>query len=53
MLNGAVLSRWLSPGGLMLPDRAEVFIAGIEDEDYKQVRTLSAICLACNCFSPQ
>lgn len=30
--------KWLKPGGAILPDRAEIFVACIEDEEYKQVR---------------
>ena len=29
--------KWLRPGGAILPDRAEIFVACIEDEEYKQV----------------
>jgi type I protein arginine methyltransferase len=29
---------WLRPGGLILPDRCTMLVAGIEDEEYKQVR---------------
>ena len=31
--------RWLQAGGLILPDRCNVYIAAIEDEEYKQVRS--------------
>eukprot|EP00892_Ulva_mutabilis_P003050 jgi/Ulvmu1/12746/UM095_0051.1 len=27
--------KWLKPGGAILPDRAEIFVACIEDEEYK------------------
>lgn len=27
--------KWLSPGGAMLPDRAQILLCGIEDADYK------------------
>lgn len=39
MLPTVLLARdkWLKPGGIILPDRSELKIAGIEDEDYKQV----------------
>jgi hypothetical protein len=30
--------RWLNKGGIILPDRCELRVAGIEDEEYKQVR---------------
>jgi hypothetical protein len=30
--------KWLKPGGLILPDRCKVLVAGIEDEEYKQAR---------------
>lgn len=32
--------KWLRPGGAILPDRAEIFVACIEDEEYKQVLSL-------------
>lgn len=37
MLNSVVFARdkWLAPGGIILPDKASVYIAGIEDGDYK------------------
>lgn len=28
--------RWLKPDGLMFPDKAAIYIAGIEDADYKE-----------------
>lgn len=28
--------RYLVPGGLMFPDHATLFLAGIEDADYKE-----------------
>ena len=34
----AARDKWLKPGGLMLPDRCRVLVAGIEDEEYKSVR---------------
>jgi hypothetical protein len=39
MLPTVLLARdkWLKPGGIILPDRSELKIAGIEDEEYKQV----------------
>ena len=33
--------KWLKPGGIVLPDRCRVFVAGIEDEEYKQVCIIS------------
>jgi len=37
MLNSVVFARdkWLAPGGVILPDKANVYICGIEDGDYK------------------
>ena len=37
MLNSVVFARdkWLAPGGIILPDKATVYICGIEDGDYK------------------
>jgi hypothetical protein len=36
MLDTVLFARdkWLAPGGILLPDRASMFIAGIEDEQY-------------------
>jgi len=38
MLNTVIWARdhFLAPEGILLPDRASLFIAGIEDEEYKQ-----------------
>jgi len=37
MLNTVIYARdrWLKPGGVLLPDKASLYIAGIEDADYK------------------
>jgi len=37
MLNSVIFARdkWLAPGGIILPDKASVYICGIEDGDYK------------------
>jgi len=37
MLNTVIYARdkWLKPGGVLLPDKASMYIAGIEDGDYK------------------
>jgi protein arginine N-methyltransferase 1 len=37
MLNTIIHARdkWLKPGGVMLPDKASLYLAGIEDADYK------------------
>jgi protein arginine N-methyltransferase 1 len=36
MLDTVLFARdkWLAPGGILLPDKASMFIAGIEDEQY-------------------
>lgn len=41
MLDTVIFCRdkWLVEGGLMFPDKARLFIAAIEDEDYKVCRT--------------
>jgi len=38
MLNSVLIARdrFLKPGGILLPDEASMYIAGIEDADYKQ-----------------
>lgn len=38
MLDSVLFARdkYLSPGGLMFPDEATLFLAGIEDQDYKE-----------------
>jgi len=38
MLNSVLFARdkWLSPGGLLFPDKAEMYICGIEDLDYRR-----------------
>ncbi len=28
--------KWLRPGGLILPDKATMYVCGIEDEEYRQ-----------------
>ena len=28
--------RWLVEGGMLFPDKASLFLVGIEDEDYKR-----------------
>ena len=35
--------RYLAPGGLMFPDQATLFLAGIEDADYKEEK------IGCEC----
>lgn len=41
---------WLKEGGLILPDQCRVLVAGIEDEEYKQVRNCSCVsgCVSCS-----
>jgi hypothetical protein len=53
MLPTVLLARdkWLKPGGIILPDRSELKIAGIEDEDYKQVWVQSIRFLSCALLS--
>ena len=38
MLDTVLVARdkWLAPGGLLLPDKATLYLAGIEDGDYKE-----------------
>ncbi|CAJ1452497.1 unnamed protein product [Effrenium voratum] len=38
MLDSVLVARdrWLRPGGAMFPDRARLFMAGIEDAEYKE-----------------
>lgn len=38
--------RYLAPGGLIFPDKATIFIAGIEDGDYKDEK------IGCMCPAP-
>lgn len=46
MLNSVIFARdkWLTPGGIILPDKASMYIAAIEDGDYKDEKI--------NCMSP-
>jgi len=47
MLNTVLYARdkWLAPGGIIFPDKANVYIVGIEDGDYKEQKI--------NCTSTQ
>jgi len=38
MLNSVIFARdkWLAPGGIMMPDKATMYIVGIEDAEYKE-----------------
>jgi protein arginine N-methyltransferase 1 len=40
MLDTVLFARdkWLAPGGIMLPDKAVMYICGIEDSEYKQTK---------------
>ena len=40
---------WLKPGGLILPDRCTVVVAGIEDEEYKQVCDIFLVLVSARC----
>lgn len=48
MLDSVLYARdkYLSPGGLMFPDEATLFLAGIEDQDYKEEK------IGCECCLP-
>jgi protein arginine N-methyltransferase 1 len=40
MLDTVLFARdkWLAPGGIMLPDKAVMYVCGIEDSEYKQTK---------------
>jgi protein arginine N-methyltransferase 1 len=46
MLNSVVFARdkWLAPGGIILPDKASLYICAIEDGDYKDEK------INCKCW---
>jgi hypothetical protein len=48
MLDTVLVARdkWLNPGGLIFPDKATLYVAGIEDGDYKEEK------IECKCVSP-
>jgi protein arginine N-methyltransferase 1 len=48
MLDTVLVARdkWLNPGGLIFPDKATLYVAGIEDGDYKEEK------IECTCVSP-
>lgn len=50
MLDTVILARdkYLKPGGLMFPDEATLYIAAIEDMDYKEEKINCELCV---CFS--
>lgn len=37
--------KYLAPGGLIFPDKATIFLAGIEDGEYKEEK------IGCECFA--
>lgn len=52
MLDSVLFARdkYLSPGGLMFPDEATLFLAGIEDQDYKEEK-IGCTCPPSRCAS--
>ena len=46
MLNSVVFARdkWLAPGGIILPDKASLYICAIEDGDYKDEKINCTYC---------
>lgn len=47
MLDTVILARdkYLKPGGSMFPDEANLYLAAIEDQDYKEEK------INCGCYS--
>ena len=53
MLDTVIYARdkWLVPGGLVFPDEAELYIAAIEDGEYKHEKIdCKFIIVGCNCL---
>ena len=48
MLDTVLLARdkYLAPGGMIFPDTATIYLAAIEDEEYKEEK------INCGCFVP-
>ena len=49
MLNSVLYARdkWLVPGGMILPDKATIYLTAIEDEEYKHEK------IDCESVSPE
>ena len=43
--------KWLVEGGLIYPDKATIYIAGIEDGDYKEEKLNCKLETVCHCKS--